>query len=90
MPGEGVVVADNTPAFTQPSITIFAAKDFIPFSIEVSQDYPGFATEIARLFTAEYADRLSQDTAIGAGGSAPQWAFSPEWQQPRPAQELLT
>ena len=60
----------TTPAFTQPSITIFAAKDFIPFSIEVSQDFPGFATEIGRLFTAEYADRLSQDTAIGAGGSA--------------------
>jgi HK97 family phage major capsid protein len=70
LPGENVVVADNTPTFTQPSITIFATKDFIPFSIEVSMDYPGFATEMARLFTAEYADRISQDTAIGAGGTA--------------------
>jgi HK97 family phage major capsid protein len=70
LPGEGVVVADGSPAFTQPSVTIFAAKDFVPFSIEVSQDYPGFAAEIGRLFAAEYADRLSQDTTIGAGGSA--------------------
>lgn len=70
MPGEGAVFADNTPAFTQPSISIFAAKDFIPYSIEISMDYPGFATEIGRLFTAEYADRVSQDTAIGAGGTA--------------------
>jgi hypothetical protein len=40
LPGEGVVVADNSPTFTQPSITIFSPKDFIPFSIEVSQDLP--------------------------------------------------
>jgi HK97 family phage major capsid protein len=70
LPGEGVVVADNSPTFTQPSITIFAAKDFIPFSIEVSQDMPDFVGEMTRLFTAEYADRISQDTAIGAGGTA--------------------
>jgi HK97 family phage major capsid protein len=77
LPGEGVVVADGTPVFTQPAITIFAAKDFVPFSIEVSQDYPGFATEIARLFAADYADRISQDTAIGAGGtSAPMGVFT--------------
>jgi HK97 family phage major capsid protein len=70
LPGEGVVVADNSPTFTQPSIAIFAMKDFIPFSIEVSMDLPGFADEMTRLFTAEYADRISQDTAIGAGGTA--------------------
>lgn len=70
LPGEGVVVADNTPTFSQPSITIFSPKDFIPFSIEISQDLPGFADEMTRLFTAEYADRISQDTAIGAGGTA--------------------
>jgi HK97 family phage major capsid protein len=70
LPGEGVVVADNSPTFTQPSIAIFAAKDFIPFSIEVSQDMPDFVGEMTRLFTAEYADRISQDTAIGAGGTA--------------------
>jgi HK97 family phage major capsid protein len=70
LPGEGVVVADNSPTFTQPSIQIFSPKDFIPFSIEISQDLPGFADEMTRLFTAEYADRISQDTAIGAGGTA--------------------
>ena len=77
LPGEGVVFADNTPAFTQPSITIYAAKDFVPFSIEISQDFPGFAAEIGRLFTAEYADRLSQDTTVGVGGSvAPMGIFT--------------
>jgi HK97 family phage major capsid protein len=77
LPGEGVVVSDNTPVFTQPSITIFAMKDFIPFSREIQQDYPGFVTEMSRLFTAEYADRISQDTAIGAGGSsAPMGLFT--------------
>jgi HK97 family phage major capsid protein len=77
LPGEGVVVADNSPTFTQPSIQIFSPKDFIPFSIEISQDLPGFVTEMTRLFTAEYADRISQDTAIGAGGTAaPMGAFT--------------
>jgi HK97 family phage major capsid protein len=70
LPGEGVVVADNSPTFTQPSIQIFSPKNFIPFSIEISQDLPDFVGEMTRLFTAEYADRISQDTAIGAGGTA--------------------
>jgi HK97 family phage major capsid protein len=77
LPGEGIVVADNTPVFSQPAIQIFSPKDFIPFSIEISQDLPGFVTEMTRLFTAEYADRISQDTAIGAGGTAgPMGAFT--------------
>jgi len=77
LPGEGVVVADNTPTFTQPSATIFAAKDFIPFSKEVGGDYPDFANEMGRLFGAEYRDRISNDTAVGAGGSsAPEGIFT--------------
>jgi HK97 family phage major capsid protein len=70
LPGEGVVVADGSPTFTQPTIQIFSPKDFIPFSIEVSQDFPGFLDQMGRLFAADYADRISQDTAIGAGGTA--------------------
>jgi HK97 family phage major capsid protein len=70
LPGEGNVVADNSPTFTQPVISIFSPKDFIPFSLEIQQDFPGFLQEISRLFTAEYADRISSDTAIGAGGTA--------------------
>jgi HK97 family phage major capsid protein len=77
LPGEGVVVADNTPTFTQPSVTIFAAKDFIPFSLEVGADYPDFANEMGRLFGAEYRDRISNDTAVGVGGStAPEGIFT--------------
>ena len=77
LPGEGVVVADNTPTFTQPSVTIFAAKDFIPFSKEIGADYPDFANEMGRLFGAEYRDRISNDTAVGAGGStAPEGIFT--------------
>jgi HK97 family phage major capsid protein len=70
LPGEGVVVADGPPSFSQPVLNVFALKNFIPYSIEVSQDWPDFVGECTRLFTAEYADRISQDTAIGAGGTA--------------------
>jgi HK97 family phage major capsid protein len=70
LPGEGNAVADNSPTFTQPAIQIFSLKDFVPFSIEISQDMPDFVGEMTRLFTADYADRISLDTAIGAGGTA--------------------
>ena len=77
LPGEGVVVADNTPTFSQPSVTIFATKSFVPFSQEVGADYPDFANEMGRLFGAEYRDRISNDTAVGAGGTtAPEGIFT--------------
>jgi HK97 family phage major capsid protein len=77
LPGEGVVVGDGSPAFTQPTLNIFTLSDFLPYSIEVGQDFPGFADEMTSVFKANYLDRVSKDTAQGAGGtSAPQGIFT--------------
>ena len=77
LPGEGVVVGDGTPTFTQPSVDIFTLSDFIPHSIELSMDYPGFASEMGSMFARNYSDRVSRDTATGAGGTtAPQGIFT--------------
>jgi len=75
-PGEGVVVADGSPMFTQPVVNIWTASDFIPFSIEVGQDYPDFADNMTNLIRANYRDLVAQDTATGSGSSAPEGVFT--------------
>jgi HK97 family phage major capsid protein len=77
LPGEDVVFADGSPTFSQPVVDIFTLKNWVPFSIEVGQDYPGFAQEMSNLLVADYLDRLSNDMAQGAGGtSGPQGVFT--------------
>ncbi|MGH2929344.1 MAG: phage major capsid protein, partial [Solirubrobacteraceae bacterium] len=46
---EASAVSDDTPTLAQPSIPVYAARGFVPYSIEVGQDYPGFADEMAML-----------------------------------------
>src|SRR5439155_11968763 len=43
---EGSTVADGSPTLGQPAITVFMARGFIPYSIEVGMDYPNFAEEM--------------------------------------------
>src|SRR5438270_263965 len=38
---EGAVAPDNTPALAQPTIALYTGRSFIPYSIEVAQDYGG-------------------------------------------------
>jgi HK97 family phage major capsid protein len=46
------------------------ATGFIPYSIEVEQDYPGFAEQMAALLAAGYTDLIANATLNGSG-SAP-------------------
>jgi HK97 family phage major capsid protein len=39
---EGAVIADDAATLTGPSIPLYAGKAFIPYSTEVSQDWPSF------------------------------------------------
>jgi HK97 family phage major capsid protein len=64
---EAAEVSDDGPTLAQPSIDTHMARGFIPFSIELSQDYPGFADEIGTLL-AEGKDELeAQKFVVGAG-----------------------
>ena len=67
---ESSVVADGTPALAQPSIPVSRATGFIPYSIEVEQDYPGFAEEMSALLASGYLDLIANATLNGSG-SAP-------------------
>lgn len=62
---------DSLTSIAQPTVTVFAARGFIPFSIEVSQDWPGFQAEMARVLMAGYDELLADKFARGSGSGEP-------------------
>jgi HK97 family phage major capsid protein len=64
---EASAASDNSPALAQPVVNVYRADGFIPYSIEVGQDYPDFATEMATLLDAGYSDLLLNKFSNGAG-----------------------
>ena len=74
---EAAVVTDGSPTLAQPSIAVQRATGFIPYSIEVEQDYPGFAEEMAKLLAAGYTDLIANNTLTGVGtGTTPKGIFT--------------
>ena len=63
---EGSEVSDDAPTLAQPSIDVYTARGFIPYSIEVGQDYPGFAEEMRRLLDQGYIDLVASQTITGS------------------------
>jgi len=68
---EASEVSDDTPTLAQPSVTVFMARGFIPFSIEIGQDYPGFQNEMGSLLAAGYDELLVQKFSTGSGTNEP-------------------
>ena len=73
---EASVVSDDTPTFLQPAIPVFTARGFIPYSIEVGQDYPGFADEMSMLLGQGFVNLLASGTMTGPGTTAPTGIFT--------------
>jgi HK97 family phage major capsid protein len=69
---EAATTTDNSPTLAQPSVTVHMARGFIPFSIEVGQDYPGFAEEMSTLLAAGYDELLVDKFTRGSGSGEPQ------------------
>ena len=74
--GEGTEVSDDAPTLAQPSVPVYTARGFIPYSIEVGQDYPAFAAEMRRLLDAGYIDLVANGTINGTGSSQPTGIFT--------------
>ncbi len=72
---EEAEVSDDTSTFAQPTITAHAARGFIPYSIEIEQDYPAFASEMAKLLNDGYVDLLAEKVAVGTGSDQPWGVF---------------
>jgi HK97 family phage major capsid protein len=73
---EAAEVSDDSPTLTQPTIPVYTARGFIPYSIEVGDDYPAFAAEMRRLLDAGYIDLVAQQTITGSGSSSPTGVFT--------------
>lgn len=63
---EAAAVSDDAPTLAQPTVDVYTARGFIPYSIEVGADYPGFAEEMRRLLDQGYIDLVAQQSVTGS------------------------
>jgi HK97 family phage major capsid protein len=68
---EGTVTADGSPTFTAQSVPVFADRFYVPASLELAQDYPGWLSEITRLMMSQWAADVSQYCTVGTGVGQP-------------------
>lgn len=73
---EAAEVSDDSPTLAQPTVPVYTARGFIPYSIEVGSDYPAFAAEMRRLLDQGYIDLVAQQTITGSGSSQPTGIFT--------------
>lgn len=69
---EASEVEDNSPSFAQPSIHPERADCFIPFSVELGQDWPGLQAEITSMIQEAKDDLEATEYAFGDGEGNPQ------------------
>jgi len=68
---EAAAVSDDSITLAQPSISVNMARGFIPYSIEVGDDWPGFQAEMGSLLAAGYDDLLLSKFTSGSGTNEP-------------------
>jgi HK97 family phage major capsid protein len=68
---EAAAATDNSPTLAQPTVLVHMARGFIPYSIEVGMDYPGFASEMSTLLAQGYDELLVNKFTIGSGTNEP-------------------
>lgn len=68
---EGSAVSDDSPTLAQPNVVVHEARGWIPYSIRVGQDYPGFASEMSMLLMEGYDELQAQSFATGSGSGQP-------------------
>jgi HK97 family phage major capsid protein len=68
---EAATTTDNSPVLAQPTVLVHMARGFIPYSIEVGMDYPGFASEMSTLLAQGYDELLVQKFTVGSGTGEP-------------------
>lgn len=68
---EGVEASDDAPTLAQPTVSIYTARGLIPYSIEIGEDYPGFASEMSTLLAEGYDELLVDKFTRGSGSGEP-------------------
>jgi len=64
-------VSDDAPTLAQPTVAVNTARGFIPYSIQVGDDYPMFADEMSRLLAEGYDELLVDKFSRGTGTNEP-------------------
>jgi HK97 family phage major capsid protein len=68
---EASATTDNAPTLAQPTVSTEMARAFVPFSIEIGQDWSAFQSEMAQMF-ADSKDVLEATKfALGGGTNEP-------------------
>jgi HK97 family phage major capsid protein len=65
---EAAEVSDDAPTLAQPSITTRQARAFVPFSIQIGQDWPGMEADV-RMMISDAKDNL-EATVFWSGAAA--------------------
>lgn len=71
---EAAEVSDDTPTLAQPAANVEMARAFVPFSIEIGDDWGSFQSEMTRLFS-DAKDILESDKflkGLGHGSTQPE------------------
>jgi HK97 family phage major capsid protein len=66
---EAAAATDNAPTFSQPTLSMIRAQAFVPTSIEITQDWGGIQSEIARNISDAKDDLEATQFTVGAGGA---------------------
>lgn len=67
---EAAESSDGAPTLGQPSIAVEKAHVFVPFSIEVGQDWSGLRSEVAMMIQESKDDLEATKFALGAGSGS--------------------
>lgn len=68
---EAAATSDASPTLAQPAVVVHMARGFLPYSIEVGDDYPSFAAEMSSLLAEGYDELLIEKFTRGTGSSEP-------------------
>lgn len=64
---EAAVTSDNSPTMAAPTVTVTKAQAFVPFSIEVQEDWGALEAEMGKLFQDSKDDEEATAFVTGAG-----------------------
>jgi HK97 family phage major capsid protein len=68
---EAAEVSDDTPTWGADEISVHTGRGFIPFSLEISMDYPGFMGDLQMLLRESKDDLEAQKFTLGTGSGEP-------------------
>ncbi len=62
---------DSLTSIVQPAVTVYTARGFVPYTLEIGQDWPGFQDEMSRLLAIGYDELLVDKFTRGSGSGEP-------------------